>query len=60
MHKNPRRSLSPQRPLPLANTPLWHQLPLLQRRQCHDLLTQLLITVIHSEPSEEKHHERQD
>jgi hypothetical protein len=60
MHKNPRPYLSPQSPLPLANAPRWHQLPRLQRRQCHDLLTQLLITVIHSQPSEEKSHERQD
>jgi hypothetical protein len=60
MHKNPRRSLAPQSTPPLANVPLWHQLPILHRRQCHDLLTQLLITVIHSEPSEEKSDERQD
>jgi hypothetical protein len=60
MHKNPLHCPSHPIPLPRATTPLWPQLPLPQRRQCHDLITQLLISVIHSERSQETRHERQD
>jgi hypothetical protein len=60
MHKNPLQCPSPPLPLPCAKRPLWLQLPLTQRRQCHDLIIQLLICVIHSERSKEKRHERQD
>ncbi len=60
MHKKPLRCPSHQSPLPCPQTPLWPHLPLPQRRQCHDLITQLLLRVIHSERSKEKSHERQD
>jgi hypothetical protein len=60
MHKNPLHCPSPPPPRPCATPPLWPQLPLTQRRQCHDLITQLVLSVIHSERSKEKSHERQD
>jgi hypothetical protein len=60
MHKNPLRVQSSPTPLPLATDPLWPQLPIAHRRQCHDLITELLLHVIHSESSKEKNDERQD
>jgi hypothetical protein len=46
--------------LPYASDHLWQQLPLTQRRQCHDLITELLIRLIHSDASQENSHEPQD
>jgi hypothetical protein len=59
----------PKSPLCLQATPitlacasehLWQQLPLLQRRQCHDLLTELLIRLISSDVTQETSYEHQD
>jgi NifQ len=59
----------PKSPLHLQATPitlacasdhLWQQLPLPQRRQCHDLLTELLIRLIYSDVTQENSHEQQD
>jgi hypothetical protein len=59
----------PKSPLRLQSTPitlswtsdhLWHQLPLPQRRQCQDLITELLMRLIYSDASQENSHEQQD
>ena len=60
MHKNPLCLPVQQRPRPVTNAPVWEQLPIPHRCQCHELITQLLLSVIHSECSEEYSHERQD
>jgi hypothetical protein len=57
MHKSSLNLHPQQSPLPMANAPVWQQLPMPQRCQCHEVLTQLLIAVSQNEPSEEKRHE---
>ena len=60
MPTNPRSlPLSPSQ-RPCANPTVWQQLPDPQRRQCHELLTQLLTQVMHGESSQERSHEHQD
>ena len=60
MPKNPLRLPATPSPLACASDHLWHQLPLPQRRQCHDLITELLMRFIYSDMSQEKSHEQQD
>lgn len=60
MPKNPLRHQPQQSPGPLVHHTVWLQLPAGQRRECHELITQLLIAVIHSEQHKEHPHERQD
>ena len=45
--------------LPLSNQTIWQQLPLDTQQDCHALITQLLIHVIHSPSSQESDHEPQ-
>jgi hypothetical protein len=60
MHTSP-RSLDPTPSQPPCVHPIvWHQLPDPQRRQCHELLTQLLAQVMHGASSQERSHEHQD
>jgi hypothetical protein len=60
MHTSPQSlPLSPSQP-PCAHFTVWPQLPDPQRRQCHELLTQLLAQVMHSTSSQERSHEHQD
>ena len=47
-------------PLSCASDHLWQQLPLTQRRQCHDLITERLMRLIYSDASQENSHEQQD
>ncbi len=53
MHPSPRSlHATPSQP-PCAHPPVWPQLPDPQRRQWHELLTQLLAQVIHGESIQE-------
>ena len=47
-------------PLSCASDHLWQQRPLPQRRQCHDLITELLMRLISSDASQENSHEQHD
>jgi hypothetical protein len=60
MPKSPLRLQVTPIPLAGASDPLWQQLPLPQRRQCHDLITELLIRLIYSDVRQENSHEHQD
>lgn len=60
MHKSLRHLQPQQGILPLTPNLVWQQLPTARRQQCHELIAQLLIHVIHSAPSEEHNHEQQD
>jgi hypothetical protein len=60
MHEHPLHGPSPPMLRPCAKAPLWPQRPLPQRRQWHDLITPLLIRVIHTARRKEKSHERHD
>jgi hypothetical protein len=60
MHISPRSLPPTPSQLPCAHPTVWQQLPDPQRRQCHELLTQLLAQVIHGESSQERSHEQQD
>ena len=59
MHLNLHRPQPEQIMLPLSNQTVWQQLPLDTQQDCHDLITQLLIHVIHSPSSKESDHEPQ-
>ena len=59
MHQSPLCLRPSPIPLAVANDPSWPP-PLPQHHPCRELLTELLIRVIHSELSEESSHERQD
>jgi hypothetical protein len=60
MHTSPRSLHSTPSQPPCAHPTVWQQLPDPQRRQCHELLTQLLAQVIHGESIQERSHEHQD
>lgn len=60
MHQNPLHLPTHQINLPFANHSIWEQLPDAKRQACRELITELLIRVIHSEPNEEPNHESQD
>ena len=60
MPKSPLRLQSTPINLPFASDHLWQQLPLTQRRQCHDLITELLMRLISSDASQENSHEQHD
>jgi hypothetical protein len=60
MHTSSRSPHPPPSQPPCVHPAVWQQLPDSQRRQCHELLTQLLAQVIHGESSQERSHEHQD
>jgi len=57
MPQSPLSHQLPQEVLPLPYPTVWQQLPESQRQQCHDLIAQLLTTLVHSAQSEEPSHE---
>ena len=59
MYQSPLSRQAPSVPLAVAPDPP-HPIAPSQRHPCHELLTELLICVIHSELSQESNHERQD
>ncbi len=60
MPQNPLHLQAHQINLPFANHPIWKQLPEAKRQACRELITELLIHVIHSELNEDLNHESQD
>jgi hypothetical protein len=60
MHQSLFRLPPQQDPLPMATLSLWQRLPAPQRQQCHELIAQLFLAVVRSQPSKESSHERQD
>lgn len=60
MHKSPLDRQAHQINLPFANHPVWKQLPDVKRQACRDLITELLLHVIHHELSEDLNHDSQD
>jgi hypothetical protein len=60
MHQSLFRLHPQQDQLPMATLSLWQRLPALQRQQCHELIAQLFLAVVHSKVSKESSHERQD
>jgi hypothetical protein len=60
MPTSPQYLPPPQSQRPCANATVWQPLPEPQRRQGHELLTQLLTQVMHGEASQERSHEHQD
>ncbi len=59
MYQSPSDRQAPLPPVTVPPDPL-HPIAPPQRHPCHELLTELLICVIHSELSQENNHERQD
>jgi hypothetical protein len=57
MPQSPLSHQLPQEVPPLPHPTVWQQLPESQRQQCHDLIAQLLTTLVHSAQSEEPRHE---
>ena len=60
MHQSLFRLPPQQEQLLMATLNLWQRLPAPQRQQCHELIAQLLLAVVHSTSSKESSHERQD
>ena len=59
MYQSPANLQAPLPPVTVAPAPP-HSIAPPQRHPCHELLTELLICVIHSELSQESNHERQN
>ena len=57
MPQSPRSDQLPQETQPVAHRAVWHQLPELQRQQCHSLIAQLLTALVHAEQRKEPSHE---
>ena len=60
MHNCPHPQQPHQITLPFANPRIWEQLPDCKRQACRDLVTELLLHVIHNELSEASHDPSQD
>ena len=60
MHQSPLDLQPHQINLPFANPPIWNQLPVVERQACRELITELLLHVIHHELSEDRNDDDQD